>query len=77
MTEIMKMIPGLSRAMPDVDIDEREVGRVEAIICSMTARERRYPQILNASRRRRIALGSGAQSRTSTGSSSGSKRPVT
>ena len=61
MTEIMKMIPGLSRAMPDVDIDEREVGRVEAIICSMTARERRYPQILNASRRRRIALGSGAQ----------------
>ncbi len=61
MAEIVKMIPGLSRALPDVDVDERDVSHVEAIICSMTARERRYPQILNGSRRRRIALGSGSQ----------------
>jgi signal recognition particle subunit SRP54 len=61
MTEIMKMIPGLSRALPNVEIDERDVKRIEAIICSMTERERRHPAMLNASRRRRIALGSGAQ----------------
>jgi signal recognition particle subunit SRP54 len=59
MAELVKMIPGLSRALPDVEIDERDLGRVEAIICSMTWRERTYPQILNASRRRRIAFGSG------------------
>jgi signal recognition particle subunit SRP54 len=60
MTDIMKMIPGLSKALPkDFEIDEREVGRVEAIICSMTRQERRRPEVLNASRRRRIALGSG------------------
>ena len=61
MTEIMKMIPGLSRALPNVEIDERDVKRIEAIICSMTRRERRYPQVLNASRRRRVAHGSGTQ----------------
>jgi signal recognition particle subunit SRP54 len=61
MTDIVKMIPGLSRALPDVDIDERDIGRVEAIICSMTRRERTYPHVLNASRRRRIAVGSGTQ----------------
>ena len=61
MTEIMKMIPGLSRAMPNVEIDERDVQRIEAIICSMTMRERRFPQVLNGSRRKRIAQGSGTQ----------------
>jgi signal recognition particle subunit SRP54 len=60
-TDIMKMIPGMSKALPDVEIDERDVKRIEAIICSMTGRERRYPQVLNASRRRRIAQGSGTQ----------------
>ena len=59
MSDIMKMIPGLSRAMPNVDIDERDVKRIEAIICSMTRHERARPSLLNASRRRRIALGSG------------------
>lgn len=59
--EIMKMIPGLSRAMPNFELDEREVKKVEAIICSMTARERNNPQLLNGSRRKRIALGSGTQ----------------
>ncbi|MBV9103795.1 MAG: signal recognition particle protein, partial [Candidatus Eremiobacteraeota bacterium] len=61
MAELVKMIPGLSRALPNVEIDERDVQRIEAIICSMTRRERRYPQILNASRRRRVASGSGTQ----------------
>ena len=61
MTDIMKMIPGLSRALPNVDIDERDLGRVEAIICSMTRRERSRPEILNGSRRKRIATGSGTQ----------------
>jgi signal recognition particle subunit SRP54 len=62
MSDILKMIPGMSKALPkDFEIDEREVGRVEAIICSMTRQERRRPEILNASRRRRIALGSGTQ----------------
>ncbi len=59
--DIMKMIPGMSKAMPNVEIDERDVKRIEAIICSMTRREREQPQILNGSRRKRIATGSGTQ----------------
>jgi signal recognition particle subunit SRP54 len=59
--EIVKMIPGMSRVLPNVEIDEKEVGRIEAIICSMTRRERVDPSILNGSRRKRIALGSGTQ----------------
>jgi signal recognition particle subunit SRP54 len=61
MNDIMKMIPGLSKAMPNVEIDEADVKRVEAIICSMTRRERSRPDILNGSRRKRIAAGSGMQ----------------
>jgi signal recognition particle subunit SRP54 len=62
MTEMLKMIPGLSRALPkDFEIPEKELGKIEAIICSMTRRERRHPEILNGSRRKRIALGSGTQ----------------
>jgi signal recognition particle subunit SRP54 len=61
MNDIMKMIPGLSKALPNVDIDERDVKKVEAIICSMTRRERSRPDILNGSRRKRIAAGSGTQ----------------
>ena len=61
MNDIMKMIPGLSKAMPNIDIDEKDVQRVEAIICSMTRRERARPEILNGSRRKRIATGSGTQ----------------
>jgi signal recognition particle subunit SRP54 len=61
MTDIMKMIPGLSRALPNIEIDERDVDRTEAIICSMTLRERAHPEILNGSRRKRIASGSGTQ----------------
>jgi signal recognition particle subunit SRP54 len=59
LADIVKMIPGMGKLLPAGDLDEREVSRVEAIICSMTPRERTDPTILNASRRRRIAAGSG------------------
>ncbi len=62
MTDILKMIPGMSKAIPkDFEIPEKDVNRIEAIICSMNKLERRRPEILNASRRRRIAAGSGTQ----------------
>ena len=60
--DILKMIPGMSKALPkNFEIPEREFVKVEAIICSMTRGERRHPDILNGSRRKRIALGSGTQ----------------
>jgi signal recognition particle subunit SRP54 len=61
MREILGMIPGLGaiqRQLP-AEIDESQVRRVEAIVLSMTRQERRNPKILNASRKRRIAAGSG------------------
>ncbi|MBQ9408475.1 MAG: signal recognition particle protein, partial [Clostridia bacterium] len=61
--DILKMVPGLGSKLNNVDIDEdkvaREQAKNEAIILSMTRAERRNPDILNASRRRRIAAGSG------------------
>lgn len=62
--QIMKMIPGMAQQMPDMgaaDFDEKELDRVEAIINSMTPLERHNPDILNASRKRRIAEGSGVR----------------
>ena len=62
MTDVLKMIPGMSRALPkDFEIPEADLKRIEAIICSMTVRERRTPEVLNGSRRKRIAEGSGTQ----------------
>lgn len=62
MTDLLKMVPGLSRALPkNFEVPEKDLRRVEAIICSMTKRERRDPAMLNGSRRKRIALGSGNQ----------------
>ena len=61
LSQIMEMIPGmnnLSKRMPS-DFDDDQIKRVEAIIRSMTPEERRRPEILNGSRRRRIARGSG------------------
>ncbi len=56
------MVPGLSKALPkNFEIPEREITKVEAIICSMTRGERRNPDVLNGSRRKRIARGSGTQ----------------
>ncbi len=59
--QIMGMIPGFSKAakMKDVEVDGRRIDRIEAIINSMTMPERTRPDIVNGSRRRRIALGSG------------------
>ncbi|HEY8487816.1 MAG TPA: signal recognition particle protein [Thermaerobacter sp.] len=59
--QLLAMIPGLGSRLKDVTVDERELRRIEAIIQSMTPEERRRPEIINASRRRRIALGSGTR----------------
>jgi signal recognition particle subunit SRP54 len=60
--ELLKMVPGLSKALPkDFEIPEREFVKVEAIISSMTRGERRNPSLLDGSRRKRIARGSGSQ----------------
>jgi signal recognition particle subunit SRP54 len=56
---IVGMLPGLPKEMRDAQIDERELGRVEAIICSMTPAERADPSMISGSRRTRIARGSG------------------
>ena len=58
-SSILKMIPGIGSKIKDTDIDEKEFVRIEAIICSMTKAERRNPNMLNGSRRLRIAKGSG------------------
>jgi len=63
---IIGMIPGLSsvtKKMKDFKIDEKEFSRIEAMICSMTVEERRNPSIIDASRKRRIANGSGTNVR--------------
>jgi signal recognition particle subunit SRP54 len=56
---IVGMIPGLGKEMQGVNVDERELARIEAIVLSMTAEERRRPEIINGARRARIARGSG------------------
>jgi len=56
---VLKLIPGLGNQLKDVDIDERQLARVEAIVLSMTPQERRMPHLINGSRRLRIAQGSG------------------
>jgi signal recognition particle subunit SRP54 len=56
---IVGMIPGLGKQMQGVNVDDRELSRVEAIVLSMTAEERRRPEIISGSRRARIARGSG------------------
>ena len=59
--KLMEMIPGMNQAMKDVDMSnaEQDMKRIEAIIQSMTLQERRNPKIIKASRKRRIAAGSG------------------
>jgi signal recognition particle subunit SRP54 len=56
---ILGMLPGLGKELRGMDIDEKAIDRVEAIILSMTLAERRNPQLIDGSRRRRIAAGSG------------------
>ena len=57
-SSILKLIPGMSK-LKDVEIDDKEFVKIEAIICSMTKEERRNPKVLNGSRRLRISKGSG------------------
>ena len=58
---LLEMIPGMSqmKQLKDVDIDDTELVKIEAIIQSMTKKERQNPSIINASRKKRIAMGSG------------------
>ena len=56
---VLKMIPGIGNQLKDVDVDERQLARVEAIVLSMTPQERRHPALIDGSRRQRIARGSG------------------
>jgi signal recognition particle subunit SRP54 len=59
--QLLGMIPGMGNQMKNVSVDDRVLDRTEAIINSMTIQERRNPRILNGSRRKRIALGSGTR----------------
>ncbi len=63
LNKIMEMIPGMSgsKELKNMSFDDKEIVRIEAIIKSMTKKERKDPSILNASRRRRIANGSGTK----------------
>jgi signal recognition particle subunit SRP54 len=59
LNSIIGMLPGVPKELKNADIGEKELGRVEAIIRSMTTQERRTPKIVDGSRRARIAKGSG------------------
>ncbi|MFQ5948889.1 MAG: signal recognition particle protein, partial [Acidimicrobiia bacterium] len=57
--QLLSMLPGAGSALRNAEISDRELGRVEAIIRSMTPEERQNPKIISGSRKRRIAVGSG------------------
>ena len=57
--DVLAKVPGMSKQLKDVDVDDRMVDRTEAILLSMTPRERERPEVINPSRKRRIARGSG------------------
>ncbi len=59
MQDVIAMIPGMAKQAKDIDIDEKQFDRLEALIYSMTPEEREKPAIINPSRKRRIAAGSG------------------
>lgn len=61
MKSIIGMLPGLGDKLKDIDIDDRQLNRIEAIITSMTKAEREKPSIINPSRKKRIANGSGTK----------------
>ncbi len=56
---VISKLPGVGKQLQDIDIDDRQMDRMEAIILSMTKKEREKPDIINPSRKRRIAAGSG------------------
>jgi signal recognition particle subunit SRP54 len=57
--QVLEMLPGMNKLPADAIVDEKALGRTEAIIRSMTPDEREHPQIINGTRRKRIAAGSG------------------
>jgi signal recognition particle subunit SRP54 len=59
--DILGMIPGLGKQMRGMELDDSELGRIEAMIRSMTPQERQWPSILDGSRKRRIARGAGVE----------------
>ncbi|MFT6830205.1 MAG: signal recognition particle subunit SRP54, partial [Planctomycetota bacterium] len=61
MKKILGMMPGMGNATKDLDIDDKQMNRLEALFTSMTAKERLEPEILDMSRRRRVARGSGQE----------------
>ncbi|MHC4758472.1 MAG: signal recognition particle protein, partial [Planctomycetota bacterium] len=61
MKHVLKMMPGMGSQVDDLDFDDNQLKQMEAIVYSMTRNERREPDIIDSSRRRRISLGSGTQ----------------
>ncbi len=61
MKDVMKLIPGMGSQLPVDSVDDAELVRMEAVILSMTPKERKKPEIIDGSRRRRIAKGSGTE----------------
>jgi signal recognition particle subunit SRP54 len=59
LTSLLKMMPGVGSQLGNLKVDDRDLDRLQAIITSMTPEERAHPEIINGSRRRRIARGSG------------------
>jgi len=60
MASMMKMMPGMKLPQEVLDqIDDKPVKRMQAMVYSMTAKERKYPKLMNGSRKKRIAMGSG------------------
>ncbi len=56
---VLKLVPGMGKQLQGLDLDEKQLARVEAIVLSMTPQERRLPHLISTQRRRRIAAGSG------------------
>ena len=56
---VLKLVPGFGKQLQGLDVDEKQLARVEAIVLSMTPQERRMPHVISTQRRRRIAAGSG------------------
>ena len=67
MKDMLKLMPGVGSQLGDMEIDEKEMNRYEGIVHSMTLSERREPDLINSSRRRRIAAGSGVQTQDVSG----------
>ncbi len=61
MKDMLKMMPGIGSQLADVDVDDGQIKRMEGIVHSMTRQERRDPDIIDSSRRRRISAGAGVE----------------